>query len=73
MRGLLGGRAQRKVRRRTDDAHFGAVAEPRGISMIRDTSRDEAVAVLRNYAESDGITYNARQGDQTGGNDGTLA
>jgi tRNA(Arg) A34 adenosine deaminase TadA len=37
--------------------------EERGISVIADTRRDEAVAVLRNYAESGGLIYNARQGD----------
>lgn len=37
--------------------------EQRGISVVRDVCRDEAAAVLRNYAESGGIIYNARQGD----------
>lgn len=37
--------------------------EERGISVVADTRRDEAVAVLRNYAESGGLIYNARQGD----------
>jgi tRNA(Arg) A34 adenosine deaminase TadA len=37
--------------------------EQRGISVVRDTCRDEAAAVLRNYAESGGEIYNARQGD----------
>lgn len=37
--------------------------EQRGISVVRDVCREEAAAVLRNYAESGGIIYNARQGD----------
>ncbi len=37
--------------------------EERGISVMRDVCRDEAAAVLRNYAESGGVIYNARQGD----------
>jgi tRNA(Arg) A34 adenosine deaminase TadA len=37
--------------------------EQRGISVVPDICRDEAAAVLRNYAESDGVIYNARQGD----------
>lgn len=43
--------------------------EERGISVVRDVCRDEAAAVLREYAEGDGVIYNARQGEQseTGG------
>jgi tRNA(Arg) A34 adenosine deaminase TadA len=37
--------------------------EERGISVVRDTCRDEAAAVLRDYAESGGLIYNARRGD----------
>ena len=37
--------------------------EERGISVVADTCRGEAAAVLRNYAESGGIIYNARQSD----------
>jgi tRNA(Arg) A34 adenosine deaminase TadA len=37
--------------------------EQRGISVVRDVCRDEAAAVLRDYAESGGEIYNARQGD----------
>jgi hypothetical protein len=36
--------------------------ERRGISVVRDVSRDEAVAVLEAYAGSGGMIYNARQG-----------
>ncbi|HEY6673472.1 MAG: hypothetical protein ACJ732_04205 [Rubrobacteraceae bacterium] len=36
--------------------------ERRGISVVRDVSRDEAVAVLEEYAGSGGMIYNARQG-----------
>jgi hypothetical protein len=39
-----------------------ASLEQRGISMSRDVYRDEATAVLRYYAENDGMIYNARQG-----------
>ena len=39
-----------------------ASLEQRGISVSRDVCRDEAAAVLRYYAESGGIIYNARQG-----------
>ena len=52
----------------------GGVAEPtRYLHNTRHEPRRGALAMLRNYAESYGMTYNARQGDQTGGNDGTLA
>ena len=34
----------------------------RGISVERDVLREEAAAVLRGYAESGGVIYNARQG-----------
>jgi tRNA(Arg) A34 adenosine deaminase TadA len=37
--------------------------EQRGISVVCDVCRDEAAAVLRDYAESGGMIYNARQGD----------
>jgi tRNA(Arg) A34 adenosine deaminase TadA len=37
--------------------------EERGISVVKDTCRDEAAAVLRHYAESGGVIYNAREGD----------
>jgi tRNA(Arg) A34 adenosine deaminase TadA len=37
--------------------------EERGISVVKDTCRDEAAAVLRHYAESGGAIYNAREGD----------
>jgi tRNA(Arg) A34 adenosine deaminase TadA len=37
--------------------------EERGISVVKDTCRDEAAAVLRHYAESGGTIYNAREGD----------
>jgi hypothetical protein len=36
--------------------------ERRGISVVRDVSRDEAVAVLEEYAGSGGMIYNAREG-----------
>jgi tRNA(Arg) A34 adenosine deaminase TadA len=37
--------------------------EERGISVVKDACRDEAAAVLRHYAESGGLIYNAREGD----------
>jgi tRNA(Arg) A34 adenosine deaminase TadA len=37
--------------------------EQRGISVVCDVGRDEAAAVLRDYAESGGVIYNARQSD----------
>lgn len=37
----------------------------RGISVVRDVCRDEAAAVLREYAERDGVIYNARMGEQS--------
>jgi tRNA(Arg) A34 adenosine deaminase TadA len=37
--------------------------EGRGISVICDVCRDEAAAVLRDYAAGGGVIYNARQGD----------
>ena len=37
--------------------------EERGISVVNDVCRDEAAAVLRYYAESGGVIYNAREGD----------
>jgi tRNA(Arg) A34 adenosine deaminase TadA len=36
--------------------------EQRGISVVRDVCREEAAAVLKEYAESGGVIYNARQG-----------
>jgi tRNA(Arg) A34 adenosine deaminase TadA len=43
-------------------AWVGAL-EQRGISVVCDVCREEAAAVLRDYAESGGMIYNARQGD----------
>ena len=40
-----------------------AALEERGISVERDVLREEAAAVLRHYAQSGGMIYNARQGD----------
>ena len=40
-----------------------AALEERGIAVERDVLREEAAAVLRHYAESGGMIYNARQGD----------
>jgi tRNA(Arg) A34 adenosine deaminase TadA len=37
--------------------------ERRGISVVRDVCREEAVAVLREYAAHGGLIYNARQGE----------
>jgi tRNA(Arg) A34 adenosine deaminase TadA len=37
--------------------------ERRGISVVRDVCRDEAVAVLEEYAGRGGVIYNARQGE----------
>jgi hypothetical protein len=37
--------------------------ERRGIAVVRDVSRDEAVAVLEEYAGSGGMIYNAREGE----------
>ena len=37
--------------------------ERRGISVVRDVCRDEAAAVLKEYAEDGGEIYNARQGE----------
>jgi tRNA(Arg) A34 adenosine deaminase TadA len=36
--------------------------ESRGISVARDVCREEAAAVLKEYAEGGGLIYNARQG-----------
>lgn len=38
--------------------------EGRGIAVVRDVLRDEAAAVLREYADSGGQIYNARGGEQ---------
>jgi CO/xanthine dehydrogenase FAD-binding subunit len=37
--------------------------DARGIPVLRDVCREEAAAVLRNYAEGGGEICNARQGD----------
>jgi hypothetical protein len=37
--------------------------ERRGISVVRDVSRDEAVAVLEEYAGSGGMIYITREGE----------
>jgi hypothetical protein len=37
--------------------------ERRGISVVRDVSRDEAVAVLEEYAGSGGMIYNTSEGE----------
>ena len=42
---------------------WAAALEERGIVVVRDVCREEAAAVLRDYAESGGQIYNARQGD----------
>ena len=42
---------------------WAAALEGRGIVVVRDVCREEAAAVLRDYAESGGQIYNARQGD----------
>jgi len=42
---------------------WAVALEERGISVERDVLREEAAAVLRNYGESGGRIYNARQGD----------
>jgi tRNA(Arg) A34 adenosine deaminase TadA len=42
---------------------WAAALEERGIAVVRDVCREEAAAVLRDYAESGGQIYNARQGD----------
>lgn len=44
--------------------------EERGISVVRDVCREEAATVLREYAERDGIIYNARRGEQSEMGDG---
>jgi len=38
--------------------------EERGITVVRNVCRSEAVAVVRRYAEQGGIIYNARQGER---------
>ena len=35
--------------------------EARGIAVVHDVLRDEAVAILRHYQESGGIIYNGRR------------
>jgi tRNA(Arg) A34 adenosine deaminase TadA len=42
---------------------WAAALEQRGISVVCDVCRDEAASVLRDYARSGGVIYNARQGD----------
>jgi tRNA(Arg) A34 adenosine deaminase TadA len=42
---------------------WASALEERGISVTRDTCRDEAAAVLRDYAEHGGVIYNGRQGN----------
>jgi hypothetical protein len=37
--------------------------ERRGISVVRDVCREEAAAVLKEYADDGGEIYNARQGE----------
>ncbi len=44
-------------------ADWIAPLEQRGIRVIRDVMRDDAVRVLREYAETGGIIYNSRQGE----------
>ncbi len=41
---------------------WAASLEQRGISVVKDTCRDEAAAVLRKYAQEGGMIYNGRQG-----------
>jgi tRNA(Arg) A34 adenosine deaminase TadA len=43
-------------------AEWGPSLERRGITVERDVLRDEAASVLREYAESGGVIYNARKG-----------
>jgi hypothetical protein len=43
-------------------ADWVAALENRSIRVRQDVCRDEAVAVLRHYAESGGLIYNARRG-----------
>ena len=42
---------------------WASALEERGIPVLRDVCREDAAAVLRNYAEGGGEIYNARQGD----------
>jgi tRNA(Arg) A34 adenosine deaminase TadA len=44
-------------------ADWASALEQRGISVVCNVCRDEAARVLRDYAESGGVIYNARQGD----------
>lgn len=44
-------------------ADWVSALERRGISVARDVCRDEAAAVLKEYAERGGEIYNARQGE----------
>ncbi len=43
--------------------HWPRRLEERGITVIQDVLREEAVAVLREYAETGGEIYNSRQGE----------
>ncbi|NLW49298.1 MAG: nucleoside deaminase [Candidatus Brocadiaceae bacterium] len=43
-------------------ADWTAAFEARGIRVVRDVLRDEAVSVLRLYQAAGGVVYNARQG-----------
>ena len=40
--------------------------EKRGIPVVRDICRNEAIAIIRHYFESGGIIYNGRQGEGMG-------
>jgi tRNA(Arg) A34 adenosine deaminase TadA len=42
---------------------WASALEERGIPVLRDVCREDAAAVLRNYAEAGGEEYNAGQGD----------
>jgi tRNA(Arg) A34 adenosine deaminase TadA len=42
---------------------WASALEERGIPVLRDVYREDAAAVLRNYAEGGGEDYNAGQGD----------
>jgi tRNA(Arg) A34 adenosine deaminase TadA len=43
-------------------SHWQEAFEQRGITVVRDICRDEATAVLRNYARGGGQIYNGRSG-----------
>jgi tRNA(Arg) A34 adenosine deaminase TadA len=42
-------------------ADWVAALERRGIAVVRDVARDDAISVLQHYAAAGGIIYNARQ------------